>query len=525
MFVFEERIVDHILDIAVRRIRPTRGPDYVPVGANIIFLCARYAHYWNSSDMLRDFLNRAIEKIVSVLRASPDDVHFYAYWLSNTMQLLVYMKRDTGLLISTFDAQCLLSELIQEIYQQLVSSIERSILSIIDLAIIDYKKLDATSRVRYEPVFFGIGKRKSLLKLNQQYSPPRSPRSARSVRSAQLPMYELSPMSVNSILSSTLNVLKSCKVHQQVVHQLFHQLVYFINAELFNRIISTKELCCRARAQQIQLNLSPIQDWIRENTANLPQITGPAASYGRRGPLVQHLRPTMQLTQFLQVISATQDLGSFLELTRSMDALNTAHYHKSMENYRYEIGETSFSPEIEAYVQKLIDEFTVDKRTNGQLRHVQPRRLRHDADSEVPNGDVDSSGSSLAVSGAAGGSTSSSASDGSEDTTYRSSEDDMADDQLQDALNPLLDARAVLPFSVPNFGRNDTLWDYVPSIPAQVMEMMDDRSTVGAELTVSRAGVPSGRLTPLAAAATGFLAPILNTVGLAPTAAAPAASS
>eukprot|EP00842_Homolaphlyctis_polyrhiza_P006052 jgi/Hompol1/6448/HPOL_001713-RA len=367
MFVFDENIIDHILDIAVRRIRPTRGPDYVPVGANVIFLCARYAHYYNSTDMLREFLNRAIKKIVSVIKSSPDDVHMYAYWLSNVMQLLVYMKRDTGLLLSTFEAQCLLSELVEQTFELLVATIERSILNILDAAVVDFKKLLATSRVRYEPVFFGLGKRKSLLKINQQYTPPRSPRSLRSARSSIVPQYEISPASINSIFSSTLNVLKSCKVHEQVVHQLFHQLLHFLNAELFNRIITTHEVCCRARAQQIQMNLASIQGWVREHAAattpeTLSASSSASAAYAKRGAMIQHIRPTMQLTQFLQVISTVDSLEAFHSLRKSLDALTIPQCHKAMQNYRYEVGEASFPTEVEAYLQKQIDRMI--------LRHV-----------------------------------------------------------------------------------------------------------------------------------------------------------
>ncbi|KAK5670768.1 hypothetical protein QVD99_002539 [Batrachochytrium dendrobatidis] len=538
MFVFEEANIDHVVDVIVRRIRPGRGPDYVPVGANTIFLCARYAHYWNSDSMLCTFLNQSIERIVSALQACPDDIHFCAYWLSNAMQLLVYMKRDTGLLVSTFDSQCRLSELIQEIYQQLVASIERSIGSLIDPAIIDYRKMHATSRVRYEPVFFGIGKRKSLLKLNQEYSPPRSPRSARSTRShSSIPQYEVTPASINSILGSTLNVLKSCKVHEQVVHQLFHQLLYFLNAEVFNRVLTTNELCSRARAQQIQLNIAAIQDWVREHAAALPQITGPAASFGRGGALVQHLRPSMQLTQFLQVASTCgADLGGFLELIGSMNILTTAQLHKVMENYRYEVGEASFPPDVEAYVQKLIDELAVEKK-RGVEALAQMKRSGHRSEEQsmdTPSVATENNLDSIVDAQLDMTRTKSDAkSEGTAmfDTKMMDEPEQVHNvdmDEVNDALNPLIDTRFILPFSVPTPGRDDLLWSSIPSIPPQVMGMMDDTSSLEVRektaenqtVSVSRESVMGGlyrptslaSFRPLAITASNYLTPIFNSV-------------
>ncbi|KAH6591834.1 hypothetical protein BASA61_004788 [Batrachochytrium salamandrivorans] len=544
MFVFEEAHMDHVLDIIVRRIRPTRGPDYVPVGANIIFLCARYAHYWNSNSMLVSFLNLSIEKIVLVLKACPDDIHFYSYWLSNTMQLLVYLKRDTGLLVTTFDAQCLLCELVEEIYQQLVTSIQRSISSLIDPAIIEYRKLHALSRVRYEPVFFGIGRRRSLLKLNQEYTPPRSPRSAQSTRSLSfMPQYEVTPASINSILGSTLNVMKSCKVHEQVVHQLFHQLLHFLNAEMFNRIVTTSDLCSRARAHQIQLNIAMVQNWVRENAATLPQITGPAASYGRNNALVQHLRPSMQLTQFLHVATTCgADLGGFLELVGSMDMLSTAQCHKAMQNYRYEVGEASFPSDVEGYVQKLIDELTVDKKSGTpshplQRQQSRRRRLSIESNSDPTLPSHDPSKSSSVLSPPDTGPTDTTLDTFPEnDTTTNSAttsagrnsyDSDMGG--LDDALNPLLDSRFVLPFSVPIPGRDDLLWSFMPSIPAQVMDMMGDITSLdtadkpGMEVARTAAATVGGlhhlyqpaslaSFSPLAATASSFLTPIFNSV-------------
>merc|ERR1711981_836123 len=48
MFVFQEPELPRILDIVITHMTPSRSPSQKPVPANIIFLSARYAHYYQS---------------------------------------------------------------------------------------------------------------------------------------------------------------------------------------------------------------------------------------------------------------------------------------------------------------------------------------------------------------------------------------------------------------------------------------------------------------------------------------------
>ncbi|KAJ3313069.1 hypothetical protein HDU76_002728 [Blyttiomyces sp. JEL0837] len=68
MFVFDEKKLNHILDVAVCHLRPTKGAYQKPVAANIIFLCARYAHYWNSAELLHELFAKAVKKIIAEIQ-------------------------------------------------------------------------------------------------------------------------------------------------------------------------------------------------------------------------------------------------------------------------------------------------------------------------------------------------------------------------------------------------------------------------------------------------------------------------
>ena len=68
MLVFDEGSIDHILEVAIVRIRPARGTHALPVPANILFLCARFAHYYNGPELLETFFEKAVDKICEVIR-------------------------------------------------------------------------------------------------------------------------------------------------------------------------------------------------------------------------------------------------------------------------------------------------------------------------------------------------------------------------------------------------------------------------------------------------------------------------
>ena len=69
MFVFSEEDMEHILETAITRLRlPMETQHEIWVPANIIFLSARFAHYYSSRDLLHHLLHKAVEKIEHVLK-------------------------------------------------------------------------------------------------------------------------------------------------------------------------------------------------------------------------------------------------------------------------------------------------------------------------------------------------------------------------------------------------------------------------------------------------------------------------
>lgn len=76
-------------------------------------------------------------------------------------------------------------------------------------------------------------------------------------------------------------------INPVLITQAFSQVFYWTACELFNRLLQRKKYLCRARALQISLNLSVIEEWVLE--VGLP-----------RGVAV-HFQPVRELLTWLQV--------------------------------------------------------------------------------------------------------------------------------------------------------------------------------------------------------------------------------
>jgi hypothetical protein len=63
MFVFSHEDIPHILKTIILGMQPMRSKAQKPVPANIIFLSARFAHYYSSSELLESFLFSVIDAI------------------------------------------------------------------------------------------------------------------------------------------------------------------------------------------------------------------------------------------------------------------------------------------------------------------------------------------------------------------------------------------------------------------------------------------------------------------------------
>ncbi|RIA79871.1 hypothetical protein C1645_798085 [Glomus cerebriforme] len=350
MFVFSPEDIPHILKTVILNMQPIRSKAQKSVPANIIFLSARFAHYYSGSELLESLLFGTINAIDQSIKAKPEDMTLLSFWISNCTLLLYYLKKDTGLAIATIEYQLRISEQLHEIYVYLVKDAQRRIDKILENSMLEFDTIPGLDDVRFEGewrVFKHFSRRRSKspnnpvmnssLKRSSSTSSILGPifRAPPSPRQRSAP----SPRNVTSLLSSTLFVLQTYEIHPMMIEQVMNQLFYFISCELFNKILSKKKYLCRSKAMQIRLNVSAIEDWVRTNNLSLS--------------LINHFQPLIQLLQLLMCWSQMTDFSILVQTTKELNLINPAQLKRVSKLYRYEVNETRITEECQQYILQL----------------------------------------------------------------------------------------------------------------------------------------------------------------------------
>lgn len=349
MFVFQENELERILSIIITNMTPQRSPSQKPVPANLLFLSARYAHYHASPELLAQLLISATEKINHVVERHQWDMTVLAFWMSNATLLLHYLKKDLGLMEATVDFQLHLSELIGEIFILIIRDAERRMNKVLDAAMLDHETIPGMEDVHFQnewKLFRNKSKAKAPEPAEKRFRPP-SPR-----RRAQI-----SPRNIMSLLSSTLFVLDLYDVHSVITTQIISQLLYWLGAEIFNRILSTKRYLARTKAMQIRMNVSALEDWVRTNNRQPEHFeNGSTSSTGQSTMEAgrKHLAPVIQLLQWLQCFSSLgDDFESLVTTLLQLQQLTPAQLLHAVKSYRPEVGEKTLTKQATKFLLDL----------------------------------------------------------------------------------------------------------------------------------------------------------------------------
>jgi hypothetical protein len=353
MFVFQESELERILDIIIINMTPQRSPSQKPVPANILFLSARYAHYYQSADLLEKLLYAAMDKINEVVENHQWDMTILAFWISNVTLLLHYLKKDVGLSNATAQFQLQIAELINEIFILIIRDAERRMEKVLDTAILDHETIPGFEDVHFQnewKIFRTKPKVKAPEPFEKRYRPPSPKRRA-----------QISPRNITSLLSSTLFVLDLYDIHSVIIAQVMSQLVYWLGAELFNRIISNRKYLARTKAMQIRMNISTLEDWARTNNRQPGHYeNGSMTSTGEStvDSARRHLEPVVQLLQWLQCFSSLgEDFPALVSTIQQLPRLTPQQLLHSVKYYRAEVGEKSLVKSAMKYLTNLQIEF------------------------------------------------------------------------------------------------------------------------------------------------------------------------
>lgn len=461
MFVFQESELSQILDIIITNMTPQRSHLQKPVPANMIFLSARYAHYHADQDLLAKLLTSAMDKINDVVETHQWDMTILAFWVSNATLLLHYLKKDSGLSVSTSEFQLQLAELVNEIFILIIRDAERRIDKVLDPAILDHETIAGFEDITFQNEW-KLFKRKTVVKeepLERKYRPPSPKQRAKPA-----------PRNVTSLLQSTLFVLELYDIHSVIVAQIMGQLMYWLGAELFNRIMTNRKYLARTKAMQIRMNISQLEEWAQKNNRQPEHYeNGSLTSTGESTveSTRRHLAPVVQLMQWLQCFSglANDDFEGLIATLQQLPRLTPQQLIHSVQNYRPEVGEKGLPKSALKYLVNLQKEALLRKeRTKNQSSMpVTPAKKANGRNPATP----DSGRKSISIK-----------------SLNEVSLNDEDDDDTPEAT--FMDPALMLPFSLPTstdllvsygagFGgvNRDRERKYIPTVPPEFLAKLD----------------------------------------------------
>ncbi|KAG9234474.1 hypothetical protein BJ875DRAFT_509525 [Amylocarpus encephaloides] len=460
MFVFQENELGRILDIIITNMTPQRSPSQKPVPANMIFLSARYAHYHADPNLLANLLITAMDKINDVVEKNQWDMTILAFWISNATLLLHYLKKDVGLSESTSDFQLQLAELVNEIFILIIRDAERRMDKVLDSAMLEHETIPGFEDIAFQHEW-KLFKRKNQVKeepAEKRFRPPSPKQRAKP-----------SPRNITSLLSSTLFVLDLYDIHSVIIAQILAQLLYWLGAELFNRIMSNRKYLARTKAMQIRMNISTLEEWARTNNRQPEHYEhGSMTSSGETtiDAARRHLAPVIQLLQWLQCFSSLgiDDLEALVGTLQQLTRLSTQQLIHSVKHYRPEVGEKGLPKNAMKYLNNLQREAVARKVRQKAAPNTTP--VKKSSNGQAPEG-PDANGKPTASNTAP-------------------PEELQPDEDSDSPENLLLDPALMLPFSLPTstdmlisygagFGglNRERERKYIPTVPPEFLAKLD----------------------------------------------------
>ncbi|KAK4142999.1 uncharacterized protein C8A04DRAFT_37870 [Dichotomopilus funicola] len=498
MFVFQENELDRILDIVITNMTPQRSPTQKPVPANMIFLGARYAHYHSSPELLAKLLITAMTKINSVVEKHQWDMTILAFWMSNGTLLLHYLKKDTGLVEATTEFQAQLAELVNEIFILIVRDAERRLDKVLDVAMLDHETIPGFEDITFQNEW-KIFKRKKEVKeepLEKRLRPPSPKQRAKP-----------SPRNVTSLLSSTLFVLDLYDVHSVITAQIVSQLIYWLGAELFNRIMSNRKYLARTKAMQIRMNISTLEDWARSNNRQPDHYEkGEMKSSGEAtvDAARRHLNPVIQLLQWLQCFSSlgADDLEALVGTLQQLKALTPQQLIHAATHYRPEVGEKGLPKSAMKYLVAIQKEAALRRERNRAAAAAAAAAAASSPPATPKSASKKNNSAPTTPHNTDPTKTAATtpANNGEDENTNDDDDDDEAPPNL------LLDPALMLPFTLPSvtdmlisfgagFGgvNRERERKYIPTIPAEFLEKIEGGAGAGGGGIGGSSGNGAGR--------------------------------
>ncbi|KAF9946966.1 hypothetical protein BGZ72_010992 [Mortierella alpina] len=381
MFVFSSMDINRLIKTTITAMEATRSEPFEPIPAYVLFLAARFAHHYSTPDLLDELLEAALSAIEFVTKCKTGDVAFIAYWISNTSVLLYLLRKDPGLDMTSRVHQPKFEALLQDMIQMLIVEAEGGIDQILGPAMLEHDTIAGLEEVKFSSDWAlgfwrgggngHIANRTYKRASAPQFNSPTSPGHVQRRASMHIPrpplppiQQSLAPRAVTTMLSSILYLMRSFDIHPEVIHYVVEQLLHYISCEIFNHMMENRRFLSRSKALQTRLNLSCLEDWLRNN--RMPSRVS------------DQLAPLVQLLQLLQVLSQQTDLTTWIETRRTLGLLNHSQVRHVVSAYRYEVKENRLPTEITQYVVQVANDL---ERATRQSMDIKDGRKQHAAQS------------------------------------------------------------------------------------------------------------------------------------------------
>ncbi|KAF9356398.1 hypothetical protein BGX34_009946 [Mortierella sp. NVP85] len=358
MLVFSSADIPQLVKTIITTMEPKLSRPYKPIPAYVLFLAARFASNFGTSDLLDELLDASIEAIQSVTKSHPEDVTLSTFWISNTSSLLHFLRKDAGLRSVSEQYEGRLEILLRDMAQIVILDAQKKMEPVLETAMLENVTIDGLKETKYKTdwafsIWRGIERGRRSIRRNKRASapPPFTPCDPVISRQSSRPSLHIprstspkstgpTPEALTSTLSSLLQLLRSFDIHPEIIHYMVAQLLYYIGCEIFNRMIEGRQYMSRSQALQTRLNVSMLEDWLRNH--QLPSR------------LAEQMGPLVQLLQLLQVLSQQKDLATWIETRKKVHLLNPTQIKHVVNTYRYDVDEQRLPAEVTKYVLQVV---------------------------------------------------------------------------------------------------------------------------------------------------------------------------
>ncbi|KWU41224.1 hypothetical protein RHOSPDRAFT_12581, partial [Rhodotorula sp. JG-1b] len=446
MIVFSLLDLPMLLDVVVSFVRPIHTRKYRYIPANVIFLAARYAHHLGGTELLDELMFGALERIENNIHRQPEDMAGCAFWLSNCLLILYYLRTEPNLAEATTDYQAHFADLINEIFVFIIRDAERRIDRVLEAAILEHEPLAGFEDVAFEDEWASTRFVKKLTGRAKKNAGIRNSTSAMSLFSdsgsvsssadgiggaggpgspgrQRTTTIGSTPKDVTDLLSATLYVLQLYEIPPAIIVQAFSQLFYWLACEIFNRLLTQRKYLCRSRAMQIRLNASNLEDWARANRLSTKMVS-------------VHFAPLNQLLQWLQCLSAESSIDGLISTVDTLRGLNPPQLRRAVREYRYEVDETKMDEDCIEYLAQVEKQWE-----RQQLQRCQANDATAQT-GQADEGATAGTGAAVLPSSKIAQAVDAISSDPASLSTY-------APPKHPDSLGELLNSRHMLPFALP----------------------------------------------------------------------------